>query len=100
MKKNDLRNFIHPSDHDPTNKMEFTDDEQYETTLKFVRSNQFLGIKELRICHYPFCRKKQYHMKCCRACKSAFYCSRKCQKRHWVAAGGNHRIFCFNSAWF
>ncbi len=36
------------------------------------------------------CRKNEEKLKCCSRCRSAFYCSVKCQRTHWP----KHKKFC------
>lgn len=50
------------------------------------------NITNMKQCHWKNCLKKEKHLKRCRKCRSAFYCSKKCQKQDWKL--GNHRCVC------
>jgi hypothetical protein len=49
-------------------------------------------------CHGPGCLQTEpateRRFKCCGQCKTAFYCSRRCQKRAWRFIGAPHRELC------
>ena len=55
----------------------------------------------LNICHgrrycYHCGKQRLKKIKACKACRSAFYCSRKCQKSEWIF----HKLVCFDHTKF
>jgi hypothetical protein len=50
-------------------------------------------------CFAPLCRNtyacREAHFRACGGCKTAVYCSRKCQKSAWTYLGAAHRDICF-----
>ena len=49
------------------------------------------NLREKVFCNHVCCRKRGQKLKACRKCKSAWYCSKKCQKRDWKM---RHRDSC------
>ncbi|CAG2196353.1 unnamed protein product [Mytilus edulis] len=65
-----------------------------ESRNPFITSTNVLNNNERGIQHPTeifclieaccFCRKISKQLKCCSRCKNAKYCSRDCQKKHWI----------------
>ncbi|KAJ6501204.1 hypothetical protein C8R47DRAFT_259616 [Mycena vitilis] len=49
-------------------------------------------LQSTRVCHYPECWTATSELRCCAACKEAYYCSPFCQAQDWRSGG--HRDSC------
>eukprot|EP01084_Bolivina_argentea_P079958 144897_1 len=97
--KNDTRNFIHPFFIFGKRKSIWPvirTDKDYSTLLKSVRTS-CVAARAVRVCGNMLCQKKQYKMKCCKGCRSQFYCNKRCQKQGWKLG---HKLICFDASNF
>ena len=56
---------------------------------------QFLSnLCQLKQCHWKKCKKKDIKLQKCKKCKKVMYCSKLCQKKHWINGHRHDCIVC------
>ncbi|KAF9143195.1 hypothetical protein BG015_000512 [Linnemannia schmuckeri] len=70
------------------------DDESYSNSDSDLESGEVDSTPRCAQCHRTADQTKELVLRLCTHCKTAHYCTRKCQKTHWI----HHKEFC-DSVW-
>ncbi|KAF8930517.1 hypothetical protein BGZ47_000501 [Haplosporangium gracile] len=70
------------------------DDESYFNSDSDSEPNEVDSTPQCAQCHKTADQTKELVLRLCTHCKTAHYCTRKCQKTHWI----HHKEFC-DSVW-